>query len=120
MANRMKQIQKENSELVQLIQLLQREARPVWRRTAELLGRSRRKRVQVNVGELDKYAGRKHVLLVPGKVLGSGLVREKFTVAAYAFSEGAKKLIQEAGGKTLSIPELKEVNAEGKGVLIIT
>lgn len=115
----MKKIRKENNELVTLIEALQKEQKPIWRRVAELLARPRRKRVEVNVSELDSYANDQEVLLVPGKVLGNGTVGKKFTVAAYSFSEGARRIIHDAGGKMLTIPELKEANGTGKGIRII-
>jgi large subunit ribosomal protein L18e len=51
--------------------------------------------------------------------LGSGSLSKKLTVAAYDFSESAKKKIAEAGGKSLTIPEMIKKNPSGSGIKIM-
>lgn len=113
-------IRKENSDLAQLIQKLDKGPQPIWRRTALLLARSRRRRVQVNVSKLELYAPDGKFILVPGKVLGSGDITKKLTVAAFSFSTGAKQRIESAGGKAITIDELQKANPKGKGILMLT
>lgn len=110
---------KENNQLVELISHLSRDSKPIWVRTAELLSRSRRRRVEVNVSKLDVYGEDGRFVLVPGKVLGSGDMSKKLIVAAFAFSESARKRIEASGGKAISIPELRESHPDGKGVLLL-
>jgi len=55
---------------------------------------------------------------VPGKVLGTGELNKKITVAAYTFSEQAVQKIN-AKGKCLSIKELVEKNPKGNKVRIM-
>lgn len=88
----------------------------VWKAVARGLRRTRRKRFEVSVAELDRFAG--DTIVVPGKVLGSGEVK-KVTVAALGFSSTAREKIIKAGGNALSIQELLEKNPEGKGVRIV-
>ena len=113
----MKKIRKDNAYLAELIAQLRKEPRPIWRRTAELLARSRRNRVEVNLSKLQTY--RNSTILIPGKVLGTGELKKKLHVAAFAFSETARKTIQAVGGKTLTIQELKQAHPDGKGILLL-
>ena len=77
----------------------------VWRRVAELLEKPRRKKIEVNVGEIDKKAREGEIVVVPGKVLGNGRITKKITVIAFSFSESAKAKIERAGGKTLYLTD---------------
>lgn len=57
--------------------------------------------------------------MIPGKVLSSGSLTKKITVAAWAFSEKAKEKIQKAGGECISIEELIKRNPKGSNIRII-
>jgi large subunit ribosomal protein L18e len=57
--------------------------------------------------------------VVPGKVLGSGVLNHKVNVGALTFSSQAKVKIERTGGKCLSIRALIEENPGGSGVKII-
>ena len=59
------------------------------------------------------------MVIIPGKLLGSGDVIKPFTVAAFRFSEKAKEKIHNAGGTCLSIEELIERNPKGTNVRIM-
>lgn len=102
-----------------LINTLQKEKKGIWKRTAELLSRPRRRRVEVNVSKIVEYAPEGSTILVPGKVLGEGRMTKKLTVAAFSFSAGARKAMTEGGAKTISINELFAQNPEGKSVVIL-
>jgi len=56
--------------------------------------------------------------VVPGKVLGAGVLDHKVTVAAFAFSQSARERI-DAVGKTLSIEELLKKNPKGTGIKLM-
>ncbi|MBI4021662.1 MAG: 50S ribosomal protein L18e [Candidatus Aenigmarchaeota archaeon] len=90
----------------------------VWKAVALQLNRPRRIRAEVAVAQLDQYAG-SGMLLVPGRVLGTGEVTKPITVAAVGFSGTARTKIEQAGGKALSIPDLVTQNPQGKGIRII-
>lgn len=117
--NKIKTIRKDDSHLVTLIQKLRIANKPIWKKVAFELTKPRRMRIEVNLNKIDSYAKDGETILVPGKVLGTGQISKKTTVAAYSFSETAKKLIHDAGGKTLSIDEVFSHNADGKNVLIL-
>ena len=92
---------------------------PFWRRVYELLSRPSRQRVVVNLSKINRYANEGDVIVVPGKVLGSGNLEKKVTVAAFAFSYTALEKIQESGSNAIHISELVKKNPEGKGLKII-
>ncbi len=90
----------------------------IWRDVAEKLEKPRRKRVEVNVSRINRYAEENEEIVVPGVVLGAGSINKPVTVAAWRFSGGAKRKIEEAGGKAITIRELMEKNPKGSNVRI--
>ena len=110
--------EKDNPVLASLVDGLKREKKPIWKRVVSELSRSRRDRVEVNVSKLEAYAEDGATILVPGKVLGTGALSKKLTVAAFSFSGSAKKLIAGAGGRAISIDSLCKSNPEGRGVVL--
>jgi large subunit ribosomal protein L18e len=109
---------KDNQTLVSLVENLMKDKKPLWRRVAKELSRPRRKRVEVNLSRIEEHAAADSTLLVPGKVLGAGSLSKKVTVAAFSFSDSAKKLIGAAGGNAVTIDSLHKSNPEGKGVVL--
>lgn len=105
--------------IVALERLARKENAPIWKRVAEELARPTRKRREVNVGEIEKYAREGEVILVPGKVLGRGKIKKKVTVVAWSFSASAAQKIRAAGGEVLGILEYASKNPRGSGVRIM-
>lgn len=73
----------------------------------KMTGSSRSRRAEVNVGKIGKLTKKGETIAVPGKVLGTGSISHAVTVAALGFSESAKRKIEAAGGKAVSLNELK-------------
>jgi large subunit ribosomal protein L18e len=92
----------------------------IWRQVAELISRPTRKRAAVNVGKIGRYTNANDIVVVPGKVLGSGLLPHKVTVAALNASATARSIIVGAGGSLITINELLNKHPKGTGVTIIT
>lgn len=92
----------------------------IWKRVAELLSRPSRKRATVNVGKIERHTNDGDVIIVPGKILGSGTLTHKVTVAALNTSASARSVIIGAGGTLITINELLTKIPKGKGVTIIT
>jgi len=57
----------------------------------------RRRRIALNINEIDKKAGENESIVVPGKVLGLGTPSKRFEIAAVSFSESARKKLEQAG-----------------------
>jgi len=90
-----------------------------WKRVLFDLKKPTRQRRIVNVYKIAKYARDGETVLVPGKVLSVGDITKKVDVAAFTFSDEAKRKIEHAKGKTLTIQELIQQNPEGKKVRIL-
>jgi large subunit ribosomal protein L18e len=118
-----REVKKTNEYLVKLIDELyvaaHREEAPIWRDIARRLERSSRLYAEVNVGKIDRFAQKNEMVVVPGKVLGSGEIGKPVHVAAWQFSEQARVKITAAGGKATTIPELIAARPKGDGVRIM-
>ncbi|MEW5996996.1 MAG: 50S ribosomal protein L18e [Candidatus Micrarchaeota archaeon] len=109
----------ENKKLLELIEQLRKANKGIWKKAADELSRPTRRRPEVNVSKIERYAKDGSVILVPGKVLGSGFITKKVTVAAFSFSGSARSLISKGGGRAIGIHELVAENPQGKDVLIL-
>ncbi len=92
---------------------------PIWQSLEEMLDRSASGRVEVNLGRISKYTKSGNVVVVPGKVLGSGAIDHKITLCAFSLSRTAVKKIVGAGGTIMGIKEFIEKFPEGSKVTII-
>jgi large subunit ribosomal protein L18e len=92
---------------------------PIWDYVAELLERPRRLRYEVNLSKINRYTKPGETVVVPGKVLGAGVLEHPVTVAALGFSEQALEKIRAAGGRAIHILQLVRENPRGSGVRII-
>jgi len=91
----------------------------IWNRVANDLEKSTRQRRVVNLSRISRYTKENEVIVVPGKVLGSGSLSHKLTISAFQFSNGAKEKIEKAGAKIVPLLELSRENPSGKGIRII-
>ena len=92
---------------------------PFWKRVLELLSASSRAKCGVNVSRISANVKEGAIVVVPDKVLGAGTALPKLTVAAVAFSASARKAIEAAGGKAVSIVDVAKKHPTGKDVAII-
>ncbi len=97
----------------------QNEAR-IWRDLSERLMKRRRARPAVNLSKINRYTKDGEVVVIPGKVLGTGELDHSVTIAALAFSETALEKITASNGRAITIDALVEENPKGTGVKIIT
>ena len=118
-----KEYRKTNQALVDLIDQLKEHSRStgaaLWRDIAQRLAKSRSNWAQPNLSRLSRHAPEGSIVVVPGKLLGSGEVIGSPTVAAYSVSTGAREKFEAAGGKVLSLSELMKKHPKAKGVFIL-
>lgn len=81
---------------------------------ANLLAQPRRKAIIVNIEKINKETKQDDKIIVPGKVLGKGEMQHKITIAAYSFSQEARKKL-----KSCKIVKIEEVSND-KDVKIIS
>lgn len=92
---------------------------PIWLRLAELALKPSSARRVVNVGQIDKFTKNNDIIVVPGKVLGTGNLTHKITLCSFSISNSGAQKILNSGGKILSLSELVKSNPTGKGVKIV-
>jgi len=108
-----------NNTIWTLRNALKKNKVPIWKAVIKELSRSRSNRREVNIGELAHVTKDKEVVIVPGKILGSGEISHKLTVWCFTISEVATRKILDAGGKILPLDSLIKKYPDGKGVRII-
>ena len=91
----------------------------IWRDVADRLERSRKNWSEVNLSRLSRYATKGEQVVVPGVILGTGEISTPVTVAAFRASGAARKKIEAAGGKAVSLLELAVQNPKGSGIRIM-
>ncbi|MEZ0393950.1 MAG: 50S ribosomal protein L18e [Desulfurococcaceae archaeon] len=102
-----------------LLKAARENSAPIWGKVAEELAKPRRRRRAVNISRINRYTKPGDVVVVPGKVLGSGVLDHAVTVAAFSFSKSALETIRRAGGRAMSIEALVKENPKGAGVKVI-
>ena len=102
-----------------LIEEFKKQEARIWKRLAEELEKSRKRRREVNISKIQRYTKDGDFVIVPGKVLGSGILKNKITIAAFSFSKEAVKKIKSANGEIIGFEELIKKNPKGTGVKII-
>jgi large subunit ribosomal protein L18e len=84
-----------------------------------MIAQPARQRPAVNIGKIERHTSAGDIVVVPGKILGSGIITHKVTVAALNASSTARSAIVEAGGSVMSIDELLTQAPKGRGIMII-
>ncbi len=115
-------MQKTNIQLEALIQELKKvsskENVNIWKAIALDLQKPTRQRGVVNLSKISLTANDNETIVVPGKVLATGELNRKVTVAAFKFSKEAEKKISKSG-KAITIMELLKENPKGKNTRIM-
>ena len=91
----------------------------VWGDVAERLEKPRRTHAEVNLGRIERYAREEETVVVPGKVLGAGVLSKGLTVAAVDFSGSAETKIRQANGEPIRLEQALDRNPAGANVRVI-
>ena len=91
----------------------------IWALLASEISKTRRSRITVNLSRINSLSSPGDILLIPGKVLGSGSLNHRLGIAAESFSIAAQEKIVNAGGQCLTFEELVKKNPKGSQVRII-
>src|ERR671926_820745 len=89
---------------------------PIWRSLEDELSGPRSNRREVNVSKLANVTKNDEVVIVPGKILGTGAIGHRLTVCTFSISEIAAKKIIDSGGKVITLDYLIENYPDGSGV----
>jgi large subunit ribosomal protein L18e len=114
---------KTNPELISLIAQLKKLSSEqdvtLWKDIANRLEKPLRNWPVVNLNKISNYTNEKETALIPGKVLSTGNLTKKVTIAAWQFSDRSEEKIKKAGGKTTTIKDLMKNNPKGKNIRIL-
>lgn len=102
-----------------LINKLKKTKSPAWKEVADKLAGARRRKVEVNIGEINLYAKEGETVVVPGVVLANGNLEKAVTVAAWRFSGSAAEKIKKAKGDATTLEELMKKNPKGSKIRIM-
>jgi len=101
-------------ELLQTIKLLngksQESGIPLWQSLAKKLKRSNKSRIYANISLINRHTEPNDIVVIPGKVLGSGKLDHPVSVSAFKFSKVAKQKIKDSGGRCISLTTLLSEN----------
>ncbi len=92
---------------------------PIWLKLAKLALKTSVSRRVVNLTRINEVTKEGEVIVVPGKILGTGNVSHKITLSSFSISNSAAKKIIESGGNIISFKEMIEKFPTGEGVRII-
>ncbi len=119
----MKKTKTENPQLLELIRFLKKAAKEndakIWQDIAKTLSKPRSRSTSVNLSRVNRHTEKGQVVVVAGKILGSGTLDHPVTVAAFAFSAMAEEKIKKAKGKCLTLNELVKKHPKGSNVKIV-
>ena len=119
----MRETKTTNPQLINLISNLRKQSReqdaPIWADVADYLAHTRSQRVVINLSNINRHTEKADVVVVPGKILGTGNLNHALTIAAFGLSGKAKEKLRAAKAKYWSLPELVEKNPTGTNVKII-
>lgn len=90
----------------------------VWADLAGRLDGPRSSYAEVNLGRIERYAQEDGTVVVPGKVLGSGTLQKRVTVAAVDFSRSAEDKIERVG-EAYRLEELLDRDPEASNLQVI-
>ncbi|MBA7653440.1 hypothetical protein ES703_61289 [subsurface metagenome] len=90
----------------------------IWKKVSTKLSGPRRNKVKANLYRINKKTSKNDTIVIPGKVLGMGVLDHALTIACLEYSKSAKKKIESSGSKLITIEELLEQNPKGSGVKV--
>ena len=107
-----------NSLISELKKTSMKENVGIWKAVALDLEKPTRQRGEVNLSKISRVANDNETVVVPGKVLASGELTRKVTIAAFKFSRKAVEKIVK-NGRAISIMQLLKDNPKGKNTRIM-
>ncbi|MFO8018452.1 MAG: 50S ribosomal protein L18e [Promethearchaeia archaeon] len=101
-----------------LIRDLKKTKKNIWRKVSEKLSKPRKHRVEANLYRINNKTKKDDIIVVPGKVLGTGNLDHKLTIGCLDYSRSAKEKIEASGSTLLSIEQLLKEHPKGSNVKI--
>lgn len=108
----MKHVTFENPLWYETARILRKMKRPFWKRVLELVNKSRRARIEVNMAKINKYGKEGKVLVIPGKLLGGERLKHRIKIIAVDVSKKVLDEIKMAGGEFVYLKDYLKNNPE--------
>ena len=114
---------KESNEIADTIDTLVKVSREnsssMWRDIAERLSGGSRRYASINVGKINRLSNDGDIVIVPGSVLGSGIINKKVTLSALKISKSAMEKLQKSGSSFKPIKQFATENPKVKNPKIL-
>ena len=112
-----------NTELNDTIRFLKVKAREnkarIWSLAADQLSRPRRGRAVLDLNHISRSTKPDSIVLVAGKLLGSGVIKHRVVIGAFAYSQSAREKVERAGGQCMTIEDFVTRYPKGSNVTIM-
>jgi len=92
---------------------------PIWKKLAEFAGKSTNSRRVVNLSHIESLTKENDVVVVPGKILGTGNISHSITISSFSISNTAAEKVIKSGGKIFQFKDMIKNFPTGKGVKFI-
>lgn len=91
----------------------------VWLSMAKKIINSSKNYSSLNLSKINRYTKENEIIVVPGKILGSGDLNHKLTISALGCSLSALNKIKSINAAYIPIEELIKKNPIGNGIKIL-
>jgi len=91
----------------------------IWAVTADQLSRPRRARAVLNLNHVSRSTKADSLVLIPGKLLGSGAINHRVVVGAFEYSATAREKVERAGGQCMALKDFVARYPKGSNVTIM-
>lgn len=112
-----------NTELIDTIRFLKVKAREnkarIWSVAADQLSRPRRGRAALNLNHVSRSTKPDSLVLVAGKLLGSGVINHRVVIGAFEFSQAAREKVEQAGGQCMAMKDFVTRYPKGSNVTMM-
>ena len=112
-----------NTELSDTIRFLKIKGREnkakIWSVAADQLSRPGRAKAVLNVNHVSRSTKPDSLVLVPGKLLGSGIINHRVIIGAFDYSLAAREKVERAGGQCLALKDFVTRYPKGSNVTIM-
>ncbi len=106
-----------NPELVETIKKSKKNKN--WLEIASLLSAPRRRKISMNLDEIDREVKEGDTVVVAGKVLGTGNLSKKARIVALSFSEMARRKLKANKCEVANINEEIKINPSARGIKVL-
>ena len=90
-----------------------------WNNIAKMLSTPKRRRVQVNLLNIEKETSIGDTVVVPGKILSKGEITKKIRICALSYSATALQKIKKSKTDAVSIIDEIKKNPRAEGIKLI-